>query len=191
MIEKHYKSAAPAAIYVKGEYPEEVPAVRFSPDFWYKGQLSHSGDDYQYIIDEAVRSSDARALEFAGTKGRDENFSLVIRDHSGLSDSFQTSFFIEFEKKYIEQNTKLSGHLSSNLIEQKNNQFKLKIGMLPLYQQYYKSGSGFSVVIKARRVFGTFSTEYLVLRKHIRNLEKSSQIDSSPSVSAKPVQNSF
>lgn len=149
---------------IKGE---DDANIILPDDLWLETKTVKRDNLTELFVFNAVRTKDVANLTIDGLYGQGANLELDILDKAEQSDLIATDFLIDYRVGEPSENkgflglggntdykTKYEGSIPTEAIVKEGNSFSLKLGELPIPQQYLQPGLKVEVEVVAKRSLG-------------------------------------
>ncbi|WP_099241133.1 hypothetical protein [Synechococcus sp. BDU 130192] len=145
-------------------------AVQQSGEAWLDYTVQPQGNGFQIQVNRAMQADEATQLIRQGLRGTGRDLTFSILDLGSRSDWLDTQFIVtyrtrnptpQFREGYTYE-TRYSGCLSPEAVQQIGSEYQLRLGDLPLDQEYLQSGMVVDLEITAERRFGEHQTQQVI-----------------------------
>lgn len=148
-------------------------------ELWLETKKSEKDRITELFVFNAVRAKDATKLKSEGLSGQAGNLELNLVDKASKSDLVATDFTVKYRVRnndgglfglYSNYHTKFEGQIPSQLIGRNGDNFTIKLGQLPIPQEFLKPGVPIEVQLIANRSLGNYSRQQeIVVRDKIED----------------------
>ncbi len=150
----------------------------FPGELWLEGAAQKRGNVTEFVVYNALRSSEATRLDELVLAGNGTGLKLFLVDKADRSNLVATKFRVEYNvtdedprfRPASTYSTKFAGEIPDRLVTVNGDRLVINLGQLPIPEQYAKPGVGVEVVLTATRSFAGYSAEQtLVVQEVLRH----------------------
>jgi hypothetical protein len=149
-------------------------------DLWLESTSSKQNNITEFFVFNAVRAKDATRLKSEGLSGQGANLQLNLVDKASQSDVVSTDFSVKYRvsnsddgglfRRSFDYRTKFEGKIPPQLISQQGDNFTIKLGQLPIPQEFLEPGVQVEVQLIANRsLAGNSKQQELIIRHEIKD----------------------
>jgi hypothetical protein len=154
---------------------EQGIEVTLPQDVWLEATTRQQPNEVtEFIVYNAILARDATRLEVQSLSGNGPNLQLTLIDRADRSDLIATQFLVKYRTTQSEDvrfrpsvtfTTRYEGEIPPDAIERDGDRFTLKLGQLPLEENFLKAGTGIEIELTAQRSFaGNSATQKIQVR---------------------------